>query len=143
MKNEITYTEHNGLYYPDLALPEQTNQPLGKYANLRLDFMKKHRRGTYTTLLTEGRLNKYLHEIDLQAHEILDIIIHRLAQERGIDDALKAHNPLQWTAEMNSIKASAEEIILQEVVYQLVRSSTNFGTEISYRKRTVELTQKK
>lgn len=76
MKNEITYTEHNGLYYPDLALPEQTNYPLGKYANLRLDFMKKHRRGTYTTLLTEGRLNKYLHEIDLQAHEILDIIIN-------------------------------------------------------------------
>ena len=43
MKNEITYTEHNGLYYPDLALPEQTNYTLGKYANLRLDFMKKHR----------------------------------------------------------------------------------------------------
>ena len=64
MKNQITYTEHNGLYYPDLALPEQTNYPLGKYANLRLDFMKKHRRGTYTTLLTEGRLNQYLHDID-------------------------------------------------------------------------------
>ncbi len=48
MKNEITYTEHNGLYYPDLALPEQTNYTLGKYANLRLDFIKKHRRGTYT-----------------------------------------------------------------------------------------------
>ena len=57
MKNKITYTEHNGLYYLDLALPEQTNHPLGKYANLRLDFMKKHRLGTYTTLLTEGRLN--------------------------------------------------------------------------------------
>ena len=54
MKNEITYTEHNGLYYPNLEFPEQTNYPLGKYANLRLDFMKKHRRGTYTTLLTEG-----------------------------------------------------------------------------------------
>ena len=53
MKN-ITYTERNGIYYPDLELPEQTNYPLGKYANLRLDFMKKHRRGTYTTLLTEG-----------------------------------------------------------------------------------------
>ena len=67
MKIQITYTEHNGLYYPDLALPEQTNYSLGKYANLRLDFMKKHRRGTYTTLLTEGRLNKYLHAIDIQA----------------------------------------------------------------------------
>ena len=85
MKNQITYTEHNGLYYPDLALPEQTNNHIGKYGNLSLDFMKKHRRGTYTTRLTEGRLNEYLHEIDLQAHELLDTIIPRLAQERGID----------------------------------------------------------
>ena len=118
MKNQITYTEHNGLYYPDLALPEQTNYPLCKYANLRLDFMKKHRRGTYTTLLTEGRLNEYLHAIDIQAHELLDDIIPRLAKERGIDENLKARSPLQWTAEMNNIKAIAEEIILQEVVYQ-------------------------
>ena len=118
MKNQITYTEHNGLYYPNLALPEQTNYPLGKYANLRLDFMKKHRRGTYTTLLTEGRLNVDLHEIDLQAHEMLDDIIPCLAQERGIDETLKAHNALQWTREMNNIKSIAEEIILQEVIYQ-------------------------
>ena len=118
MKNKITYTERNGLYYPDLTLPEQTSYPLGKYANLRLDFMKKHRRGTYTTLLTEGRLNEYLHEIDLQSHEMLDTIISRLAKERGIDEALKAKNPLQWTAKMNNIKAGAEEIVLQEVVYR-------------------------
>ena len=118
MKNQITYTEHNGLYYPDLALPEQTSYPLGKYATLRLDFMKKHRRGTYTTLLTEGRLNEYLHDIDIQAHEILSTIIPRLAQERGVYEVLKAHDPSQWAAEMNNIKASAEEIILQEVVYQ-------------------------
>ena len=118
MKNQITHTEHNGLYYPNLALPEQTSYTLGKYANLRLDFMKKHRRGTYTTLLTEGRLNEYLHAIDNQAHELLDDIIPHLAQERGIDEVLKTQNALQWAAEMNNIKASAEEIILQEVVYQ-------------------------
>ena len=117
MKN-ITYIERNGIRYPNLTLPEQTNYPLGKYANLRLDFMKKHRRGTYTTLLAEGRLNEYLHAIDIQAHELLDDIIPHLAQERGIDEDLKAHNVLQWTAEMNNIKASAKEIILQEVVYQ-------------------------
>ena len=117
-ESPVTYTEHNGLYYPDLALPEQTNYPIGKYGNLRLDFMKKRRRGTYTTLLTEGRLNEYLHDIDIQAHELLDDIIPHLAQERGIDEVLKAHNALQWTAEMNNIKSSAEEIILQEVVYQ-------------------------
>ena len=117
MKN-ITYTECDGIRYPNLELPEQTNYPLGKYANLRLDFMKKHRRGTYTTLLTGGRLNEYLHAIDIQAHTLLDDIIPRLAQERGIDEVLKAHNALLWTAEMNNIKASAEEIVLQEVVYQ-------------------------
>ena len=117
MKN-ITYTERNGIRYPNLELPEQTNYSLGKYANLRLEFMKKHRRGTYTTLLTEGRLNEYLHVIDIQAYEMLDTIIPRLAQERGIDEALKAHNALLWIAEMNNIKAAVEEIILWEMVYQ-------------------------
>ena len=117
MKN-ITYSERNGIYYPDLELPEQTNYPLGKYANLRLAFMKKHRRGTYTTLLTEGRLNEYLHAIDIQAHELLGGIIPHLAQERGVDEDLKSHNALQWTAEMNSIKASAEAIVMREVIYQ-------------------------
>ena len=117
MKN-ITYTERNGIRYPNLALSEQTNYSLGKYANLRLDFMKKHRKGRYATLLTEGRLNEYLHAIDIQAHTLLDDIISHLAHERGIDEDLKAHNTLQWVAEMNNIKASAEETVLQEVVYQ-------------------------
>ena len=117
MKN-ITYTERNGIYYPDLELPKQTNYPLGKYAILSLDFMKKHRKGRYTTLLTEGRLNEYLHAIDIRAHELLNDIILRLAQERGIDEDLKAHNAIQWTAEMNNIKACAEEIVLKEVVYK-------------------------
>ena len=117
MKN-ITYTERNGIRYPNLELPEQTNYPLGKYAILRLDFMKKHRRGTYTTLLTEGRLNEYLHAIDIQAHELLDNIISRLAEERGIYEVLKAHNALLWTAEMNNIKVCAEEIVLKEVIYK-------------------------
>ena len=114
----ITYTERNGIYYPDLELPKHTNYTLGKYANLRLEFMKKYRKGRYTTLLTEGRLNEHLHAIDIQAHNLLDDIIPRLAQERGIGEVLKAHNPFQWAAEMNNIKASAEEIVLKEVVYK-------------------------
>ncbi len=118
MKNEITYTEHNGLYYSDLALTKQTNHIIGKCANLRLDFMKKRRRGTYTTLLTEGQLNEHLHNIDIQAHNLLDDIVARLAQERDIDEALNAHNALGWAAEMNNIKARAEEIVFQEAVYQ-------------------------
>ena len=118
MKNKITYTEHNGLYYPDLALPEQTNYTLGKYANLRLDFMKKHRRGTYTTLLTEGRLNEHLHSIDEQAHEQIYSHIAQMAKRMGVTEELKASDPMRWVRLMNNIKSLAEEIVLKEVVYK-------------------------
>lgn len=117
MKREITYTENNGIYYPDLELPKQTNYPLGKYANMRLEFMKKHRRGTYTTLLTEGILNEYLHEIDIQAYDMLDSIISHFSKERGVNEDLKSRDPLQWAAEMNNIKVCAEDMILREIIY--------------------------
>ena len=111
-----TYREENGHLIPDIALPEQTNYQIGKYGRMYLDYIKNHRRGRYTTLLTEGKLNARLHEIDLEANEMLETIIPRLATERGIDDNLKARDMLRWVAEMNKIKASAEEIVLQEVV---------------------------
>ena len=115
---EITYTERNGIFYPDLALPKQTNYPIGKYGRMRLDFMLKHRRGTYTTILTEGRLNEYLHEIDEQAAELMEITMARLADERGITEELKAADQMRWVQEMNNARASVEEIILREVVYR-------------------------
>ena len=111
-----TYREENGHLIPNVALPEQTDYLIGKYGRMHLDYINSHRRGRYTTLLTEGKLNARLHEIDLEANEMLDSIISRLATERGIDEDLKAHDMLRWVAEMNNIKASAEEIVLREVV---------------------------
>ena len=111
-----TYREKNGHLIPDIALPEQTDYQIGKYGRMHLDYIKQHRRGKYTTLLTERKLNARLHEIDLEANEMLENIIPRLAAERGIDEDLKAHDMLRWVAEMNNIKASAEEIVLREVV---------------------------
>ena len=111
-----TYHEENEHLIPNVALPEQTDYQIGKYGRMHLDYIKQHRRGRYTTLLTEGKLNARLHEIDLEANEILETIIPRLAIERGIDENLKARDMLRWVAEMNNIKASAEEIVLQEVV---------------------------
>ena len=113
-----TYREVNGRLVPELELPEQTNYQIGKYGQFYLDFIKNHRRGRYTTLLTEGNLNVQLHEIDIEANETLETIIPRLAAERGIDENLKARDMLRWVAEMNNIKASAEEIVLREVIYQ-------------------------
>ena len=117
MKNEITYTEHHGLYYPNLALPEQTSYTLSKYANLRLDYLKKHRRGTYTTLLTSCTLNQNLYETEQEAKRQLDLTLSRLVKERGITEELKATDPLRWTQEMNNAKQSAEEIVLNEIIY--------------------------
>ena len=112
-----TYREENGHLIPDVTFPEQTNYQIGKYGRMHLDYIKQHRRGRYTTLLTEGKLNTRLHEIDLEANEMLDTIIPRLTTERGIDENLKARDMLRWVAEMNNIKANVEEIVLREVVY--------------------------
>ena len=113
-----TYREENGHLIPDIALPEQTDYQIGKYGRMHLEYIKSHRRGRYTTLLTEGALNARLHEIDLEANEMLEAIISRLAAERGIDEDLKVRDMLRWVAEMSNIKASAEEIVLREVIYQ-------------------------
>ncbi len=111
-----TYREENGHLIPNVTLPEQTDYQIGKYGQMHLDYIKQHRRGRYTTLLTEGKLNTRLHEIDLEANEMLETIIPRLATERGIDENMKARDMLRWVAEMNNIKANAEEIVLREVV---------------------------
>ena len=111
-----TYREENGHLIPDITLPEQTAHQIGKYGRMHLDYIKNHRRGRYTTLLTEGKLNARLYEIDLEANKMLETIIPRLAAERGIDEKLKTRDMLRWVAEMNNIKSSAEEIVLGEVV---------------------------
>ena len=113
-----TYRKENGRLVPELELPEQTNYQIGKYGQFYLDYIKKHRCGRYTTLLTEGKLNARLHEIDLESNEMLETTIPRLATERGIDENRKARDMLCWVAEMNNVKASAEEIVLREVIYK-------------------------
>ena len=114
---ELTYTERNGVMYPDLALPEQTNYPVGKYGRMRLDYLKKHRRGTYTTLLTSCTLNQHLYETEQEAKRQIELTLSRLVKERGITEELKATNPLMWVQEMNNAKQSAEEIMLNEMSY--------------------------
>ena len=118
IENGIKYELKGGQYYPMLEIVEQEKYPIGKYGQLHLSYIKQHKRGTYTTLLTEGRLNAHLHEIDVQAASMVEAIVANLARERGIDEELKASDTLKWVAEMNNIKASAEELVLREVIYQ-------------------------
>ena len=117
-KLNLTYHKgRDGMLYPDLTMTEQTNYPIGKYGDLRLAFLKEHRRGTYTTLLTQFRLNEYLHKTDLEAKTMLSHLMSRMAQSRGVNEQMKAENPMRWVQEMNSIKTSAEETVLRELIY--------------------------
>ena len=117
IENGIKYELRGEQYYPIFSETNTTEYHIGKYGLLHRDYIKQHKRGTYTTLLTEDRLNAHLHEIDVQAKEMVEAIVANLARERGIGEELKASNALKWVAEMNNIKASAEEIVLREVVY--------------------------
>ena len=114
---ELTYTERNGVTYPDLALPEQTNYTIGKYGRMRLDYLKKHRRGTYTTLITSCTLNQHLYETEQEAKQQIELTLSRLVKDRGITEELKATDPLRWAQEMNNAKQSAEEVVLNEIIY--------------------------
>ena len=113
---ELTYTERNGVMYPDLALPEQTNYPLGKYGRIRLNYLKKHRRGTYTTLLTSCTLNQHLYETEQETKRQIDLTLSRLVKDRGITEEIKATTPLRWVQEMNNAKHDAEELVLNEII---------------------------
>ena len=118
IQNGIEYERRGEQYYPLLDLGKQTSYEIGKYGNLHLDFIKKHRRGTYTTLYTENHLNEHLHSIDLQAREQLDLLTAQMAAQMDVTEELKASDPMRWVRLMNNIKALAEEIVLKEVVYK-------------------------
>ena len=115
---KITYTEKNGIFYPNLALHEHTNYPIGKYGRMRLDFLKKHRKGTYTTLLTSCKLNEHLYNIEQEAKEQIYLTLSLLVKERGITEELKATNHILWAQEMHNAKHCAEEIVLREIIYR-------------------------
>ena len=115
---EITYTEKDGIFYPNLALPEHTNYPIGKYGRMRLEFLKNHRKGTYTTLLMSCKLNEHLYEIEQTAKQQIYLAISKIAKERGITEGLKAENPMRWVQEMNNVKHCAEKMVMNEIAYK-------------------------
>ena len=100
---------------PLLELPEQ--KEIGKYGRLHLEYLKEHRKGHFTNLLSEGTLNQRLYVIDVEAKAMVEGIIARLVAERGVDENLKVRDMLRQVAEINNIKACAEEIVLWEVIY--------------------------
>ena len=113
----MTYTNRNGYQLPNLTLPPQKKHPLGKYGRMRLNFLKTHRRGTYTTLLTEAKLSEHLWEIEQTAKEQVRQTVEQMAEEQGMNEQMKRQNPMLWVQTMNNLKALAEEIVLNQLIF--------------------------
>lgn len=112
-----TYHEGNGYLIPDLNLPPEEEKPIGIWGQRHKRYLKEHRKATYTTLLTSGRLNTYLAEIDQQAQERFERLIEQMKQSQGITEQLKADNALEWVGRLNNIQACAMEIVNKEIIF--------------------------
>ena len=116
MKN-VTYTMQEDYRLPDLLPPQEAEICLGKYALLRRRYLKEHRRVTYTNLLSSGKLNEHLLEIEQTVKTRLSQIIPQMMESEGVTEEMKAVDQMKWVNMMNNIRASAEEIVLKELVY--------------------------
>ena len=118
VENGITYVlGEDDIYYLDSQLPEGTNYNIGKFGHMRCEYLKKFKHGYYMKLLFDGRLNKYLHEVDEECHEMLEQIVEKMKENQGVTERLKAENQMLWVGKMNNIIACAEEIVVRQVVY--------------------------
>lgn len=116
-QNGGTYSEVNGYLIPNLVLPDEPEYPIGVWGQRRLNYLKNHKKGIYTILLTSCKLNQHLHEIDERADEMLEVLMKQMAEKQGITEQLKATDQMAWVGAMNNIKACAMEFVYDEVIY--------------------------
>ena len=115
-KKGMSYTLHGDYYLPDLVLNEE-EPTYGKYGMLRKQFLKEHRSAGYQYLLLTGKLNEHLNQTDQEAREQVETLMEQMTEKQGVTEELKAQDQMKWVRLMNNIKASAEEIILKNMVY--------------------------
>lgn len=111
------YDRQGDYIIPCLTLPAEEEQPIGVWGQRYLRYLKEYRRGTYINLLTSGRLNAYLAEIDKQAQERFERLTEGMKQAQGITEQLKVENQLEWVQRINNIRACAREIVEREIIF--------------------------
>ena len=114
---EMTYTKNGDYLVPDLSLTETEQKPLGKYGRLRKDYLKEHRPILWNRMILSETLFPHLREIDETANRRLEQMMPELMKSAGVTESLKASDPMKWVQTMNSLKAQAEEVILNELIY--------------------------
>lgn len=113
----ISYTLQGDYYLPDLALPEQEDKPIGLWGQRHLRYMKQHRKILYINLLTSGKLNEHLADINKQAEDMFFQLVKQMTEREGVTEQLKADNPMEWVARMNNIRNRVTEIININKIY--------------------------
>ena len=112
-----TYIRQGDYLIPCLTLPEEEQRFIGVWGQRHLRYLKEHKRTVYITLLTSGRLNSYLADIEEQAQEHFERIIEQMKQVQEITEQLKAENQMEWVARTNNIQSCAREIVENEILY--------------------------
>ena len=117
MNNNLTYTRCGDYEIPDLTLSETENKPLGNYGRMRKKYLQEHRPVLWNSMILSEKLYPHLREIDEAANARLEQIMPELMKRSGVTESLKASDPMKWTGLMNTLKAQAEEIIFDELIY--------------------------
>ena len=113
-----TYTLQSDYYLPNLTLPIEENKPIGIWGQRHLRYLKQHRKVLYTNLLTSGKLNSYLADIDEQAETMFFQLVEQIAQHNGITESLKAIDQMACVQKMNNIRNAAQEIVYAKLIYR-------------------------
>ncbi len=112
-----TYTQVGDYFIPDLKLPKKETQPVGIWGQRHLRYIRQHKHLLYSNLLTSGKLNSYLADIDEQAEEMFFRLVKQMADNEGVTEQLKADNQLEWVQKMNNIRNRAMEVINNDLIY--------------------------
>lgn len=115
--NEITYTRQGDYLLPNLAMPEQPELSMGRYARMRKKFLKEHHKVRYYNLLTSCALNEHLNDTERRANELEQMLTEQMAASEGVTESLKATDMMSWVRKMNSIRSRVQEIVMAEVIF--------------------------
>ena len=116
-KNGLWYELRDDYYLPCLRLPEKTEVRIGIWGQHHRRYLKEHRKTAYIRLLTSGRLNRYLANIDHQVEELFSQLVSQMAAAEGVTETLKASDQMEWVRRTNSIRNRAGEIVESELIY--------------------------
>ena len=112
-----TYREENGYLISNLSLPDEEQVEIGVWGQRHLRYIKQHHKVRYTNLLTNGKLNGYLADIDKQAEDMFFRLVKQMAEREGVTEKLKADNQMEWVAWMNNIRNKVTEIVNTELIF--------------------------